>query len=772
MKIRSAAVLYLFLACFLTVAQDRTESPSPEFFGVYAVQGGRLASLAGGKGTFTPPATRVPIYLLREAKTSPLDLPTFGPEVQFILYDSSITEPSRAVEVFRLPFGRNIVQQQDPMVSLLGSVQGRAASGAAAVPLNQFIMARLDALEIKLLFKPVDEKKQKFLAIPQQALQAGYYVLFVRTTQGLSAKIDYSLFAVPGPVQSYCVDLLKTAGFLGMIEAHDNELMNPYTLTAGRYSPCGNVPGRRGVQPVSSPISPPPNGALPPAACTNQADCSSKATAALNRQDLASGAAFLAKSVQIERDQPETWNLLVRLYAALGRVLDLTLAAETLLRSGGTLTIPVCKEGRLLCAPASLNLSLKAVSLTEGRQSKVVSEAPVSGAEATSLGIAKVSEDFSAAKLKFDIGGNSYKLIPEAMGVQGCQTNRSFYCPDPGPKQQLLVASYVAAFFRAMARTGMPPAVKPSAPKPEPANTEAPKPVASFTSESLEGKCTGATGTNRRFLIGGQLYAEKKLSLADGKQRLVFFDENAKPLTSLTALVALNRASWTLDNIVRSPSGASPRSETISALAESFSQMGKYQAAQDVLVKLIVKTTIAGVTGGGSLAGIVGEIAWSAVRAQFTNPQVLLRIAAYRGLELSAQSYRDMETILKNLPATDAGVFDEARLSQIYELYRTGNAAELIYGKLAASLMPQNWTQLGTEALGSVASQFLRQVPSTGQVTGPELWTMVQRLWKSMETVPKQEATAKQLQLAIETLAAWDKNIQALADQSRLGCQP
>jgi len=180
------------IAAFLLVA---SVSPSarcqvPEFFGIYGVVDGKLAPLIGGRGTFTPSQHSVPVYDFQKMATETESVLVFeGGEMRFIVFDPAVADTSANLELYKLPYARNLVTRPDALAQvggLLGDISGQSPRGQtpAASPLQKYVVAKTDALKVELLQKPVPGQTQMVQLVAGSNLQPGMYCLFAVRLQG------------------------------------------------------------------------------------------------------------------------------------------------------------------------------------------------------------------------------------------------------------------------------------------------------------------------------------------------------------------------------------------------------------------------------------------------------------------------------------------------------------------------------------------------------------------------------------------------------------
>jgi hypothetical protein len=215
----------------------------PEFFGIYANVDGKLASMIGGKGNFTPSHSGLQVldYYTGDSGTQT----TFelqGNGISFLVFDSAVADVSATVELYKLPYARNMITRPEAVSGLLGQISG-SPQGNSASSLQEYIVAKTDELKIELLQKPVAGQPQMVQLVPASGLESGIYGLFAVRNQGGQTTIVDQIFEWKGAsgavATQFCIDMLHTGGFGGLIEDHDARLEHPYSLAKEKYVPCG-----------------------------------------------------------------------------------------------------------------------------------------------------------------------------------------------------------------------------------------------------------------------------------------------------------------------------------------------------------------------------------------------------------------------------------------------------------------------------------------------------------------------------------------------------
>jgi hypothetical protein len=78
--------------------------------------------------------------------------------VHFLVFDAAVAEASASLELYKLPYARNLITRPDAtaqVAGLLNQVTGRGGQPQAqASPMQKYVVAKTDALKIELLRSP------------------------------------------------------------------------------------------------------------------------------------------------------------------------------------------------------------------------------------------------------------------------------------------------------------------------------------------------------------------------------------------------------------------------------------------------------------------------------------------------------------------------------------------------------------------------------------------------------------------------------------------
>jgi len=773
------------IAAFLLVA---SVSPSarcqvPEFFGIYGVVDGKLAPLIGGRGTFTPSQHSVPVYDFQKMATETESVLVFeGGEMRFIVFDPAVADTSANLELYKLPYARNLVTRPDALAQvggLLGDISGQSPRGQtpAASPLQKYVVAKTDALKVELLQKPVPGQTQMVQLVAGSNLQPGMYCLFAVRLQGGQQTIVGQVFewkGQPGSAETpYCIDLAATGGLGGMMAESDARLLHPYYLAKEKYAVCNgsNTPTQSPTE-MPTVIGTAGSGIAPatPAPCADYQSCMAGGRAASERAQWDSALADFQKAASLEPSKPDAWVQIGVVYLILGQYNQAPAMLDKALSVGGTFGFGVWHYKPSQYERGTFILGAKQVSFIVASQDGAFSVGPteVSSVKSHHPPLARDAWSFG-----MKVGGRNYWFSYVPLGVQ-CQTPMS--CSSAaGYGQEEAVANYVAQTIPKLASGSLAQISQPTtsaktslSPPAGPTTPSVPPLSSKVTS------CGGALDLGYSVLLKGRLYKVKGQGASGTDQVHVFFDDKGNPVTDSSLLQPLAGAAWTRENIVAS---SSLRSEiatkkiALPGMIGTSRALQGYQAVQDVLARGMAEAVEAAVTGGASLSTVVPNLTGGVIRSQLMNaPKMLLTVAAQIGLQKSLDMYKQLETIL---PPADSVALDANNLDQVRLLYTQAQGLDLPNEALASALMPKSANNLTTQALQSVAGQLLPGLPaSNAAVTLNDLWKLQTSLAQAGGTLPALQKYQENLNLVTHLSEANDRKIASWAAQAAQACSP
>ena len=276
-RIAGIPLCFAFVFLFISPVCVGQTAPVPEFFGIYATTNGKLIPLTGGRGSFTPPQRNLNFfdwYNMNAQDRKVLSLE--GGDLRFTLFDAAVADASAGIELYKLPFARNILPQQDALGQvggLLGQITGQPQPKAAPVSMQKYVIAKTDALKIEFLQKPIPGQPQMIQLVPESPLEPGLYSIFALRSQGGQQSIVTVPFewnnSSAGATKPFCVDLAITGGYGGSMENHDAQMEHPYYLPKQKYVECGMSSSSTSATLDTAPVS----GSVAQSAAATPADC-------------------------------------------------------------------------------------------------------------------------------------------------------------------------------------------------------------------------------------------------------------------------------------------------------------------------------------------------------------------------------------------------------------------------------------------------------------------------------------------------------------------
>jgi hypothetical protein len=439
-RFATAAVL------LITVFQPFACSQVPEFFGIYAVVDGKTASLIGGKGSFKPAETSLPLYDFQSLSTQDQKvLILAGGDLRFQVFDAAVADASANLTVYKIPFGRNLITRPDSLqqaYGMLNQASGRPGPQPKVSPLQKYVLARIDTQKISLLQKPVSGQPQMVQLVPETDFEPGLYAAFAVRSKDGEKTIVWQLFEWKGSAGStekqFCIDLAITGGFGGMMERSDAQMTDPHDLGSGQYSTCAASDATgSGTAPAASAANPAPPPVSVKATCADFDGCVKEGNTAFSSDAWPAALADFQAAAKFRPAAGETWVKVGIAGLAVGRYEELAPAWDSALKLGQTIAVGVCeKQGLHPCQDTVLSLSPAEVSLAAvgGQKLFSVSPAEVKVKNAGSNGV--------VAMLTFEVSGKKFELQYIPRNVL-CTKPSLLTCPG-GVDQEAAVSKYIA----------------------------------------------------------------------------------------------------------------------------------------------------------------------------------------------------------------------------------------------------------------------------------------------------------------------------------------
>ena len=739
----------------------------PEFFGFYASEGNQTVSLYEGKESGGTKTTQE-LYSVPRNGTQAYTVPVVSPSVRFLLFYTNAGEMIKSMTFHRLPLLRNVIEMPDNNQVSMGILSGKPVNPRVIGTPNKSLLARIPALEVRILTKPVPNQLQMVELVPNTTLGPGLYVFDYSPAPNQGWHAVVSIRSTSEQEKAYCVDL-KVTGGLGAQFFRANSNLNhtvpalqPYDFKACDSSATSNTPA------PSATINPGGStggGSVAAAACNDYNPCLQAAMAAYKAEDwLGATTAFQAAAAKNPTSgEPWIW---------LGRILfmdnqphqqsDLSNVWDKALALGAELMIGACHELTLRpCERGDLALSTKSVSFLANGSQAVFSAAPAD------ITPGRILNNSAAMHISYSmkVANKNYAIDFIPLGTQGCQFNLMVQCPQEGITKQVVMARYVAQVLPKLAGGTLTAKIAPVA---SPITRATPPPITS----PAKSVCDQASDAGYAILLQGHLYKVRLASPAGPDQKLYFFDEKGTQVTDMLLLTQLAAAVWTHDNVIASLD-ARNGSRRVSGILGTSKALQTYTTVQDVVSRAMVEAVQAGLTGGASLAKAVPNVTLSALKAQLTSaPKTLLTLVAQHGLEASLAAYKQMEAV--PLPPQDATALNATDLARIRGLYIQARSVELPYEALAAKLMPKSGSDLTEQALksalGEVTGGPVFSGSPTAAVTLQNLLALQKGIANLAKSLPALQAYSEDLNLATNMTTANSETISKWASAAGQKC--
>jgi hypothetical protein len=267
-KESSRVALAAIGGCFLLITfclpsrlSAQGAAPRPEYFGFYALDGGKLIAIGDGKSDTPPTLQQVIVAVLGAAQPTSRSAVQLGTGSSFLLFDISPADAGRAISIYGLPFVRKEYTVPDtPFGST--TVRQRDLPG----------MMRLAQSQIRLLQKPVPSQPQMIELVPDPPLARGLYgVLFAPATgiavggAGAGQRAGWTaLLLITGQASvseggAQCIDLILTGGLGGMLGMDSPDMGSIASfplLDPGRAPACSASDSSASVAPASPAAAP------------------------------------------------------------------------------------------------------------------------------------------------------------------------------------------------------------------------------------------------------------------------------------------------------------------------------------------------------------------------------------------------------------------------------------------------------------------------------------------------------------------------------------
>src|SRR5713226_1549946 len=567
--------------------QTKENLPMPEYFGIYAIDNGKLTSVREGKSAYQSSVREIHVYSMAGGVDKTVSAPELSSDVRFIIFNPSPAEMAHDLSLYKLGYVRNFIhgnldQALNPYVFGKENVK--------ISPVNRWLAARLPESQVGLLSKPFGSQPQMIQVVPEVQLSPGVYAFFHAKDKW------WQVFVVASSGTSNtseCIDIaFQTGGYGGPMVMGDYFARHGPPefpeITKEHYNPCSGNPSN-----VSGPPS--PGRSNNPANAPGQPMASVKANCADYNACLKSGIeahfasqwqqaiADFEEASKLDPTKADPWGWLGRVYLALGRYQQATVMWDKTLNFAAPLGFQVCLERSFKpCQRGDLSLAPAEVSfiLPDRRNLFAVAPADVS---AMKMGMfANSSRGFINLQVKKE--KYTFEYYPDG---GNCHIQSIVECPQNELQQQLAVRNYVMQTIPKLASGTFALPVNPptrsaplSAPSAQPATA-----------------CSAAMDLGYSLLVGGHLYKVKSIPGSNGSQVHVFVNERGAPVGDQALLKDLALGAWTREKIVVG-SDVRNASSRISSILNASLTVQRDTALADLAAKGMTEALEAVVTDG------------------------------------------------------------------------------------------------------------------------------------------------------------------------------
>lgn len=445
-----------------STAPSSQQAPLPEFYGIYAVDQGKVGSLFGGRAAGSFQTRHIDLFSFKTGTSTDATAFVFSPKVRFLVFDQQSGVVANTLHLYILPYGRNL-RLGNPDLQIMGGGKSQIHQ------LNKPVSARVEVFRVQLASRPVSGQLQMVEVVPQGDLPDGVYLFYAQTEKGFQREFEYVRFVVgslDGRQPSNCIDIsFNFGGFGGVIEKNDYYMSHGpveiLEITREHYSLCEHSSPGSGTPPDSGSAP----GATPPTtsvSCPDYDSCLETSVTSFRARRWDESLEYSQEASRLAPERGEPWLMIASAHFEKGMYNESWAELDRALALGATIQATVCRERFAGCSErATFRISSQEVSLVD-RWDKTVFAVPPSGI--TSQG-AQLYYRKTAAWLQLRVSGKKYNFyyIPEAVE---CTYEFVPECPEPGFTQQKVFANYVHHAIQAISSGTLPKPEPPPAPTP------------------------------------------------------------------------------------------------------------------------------------------------------------------------------------------------------------------------------------------------------------------------------------------------------------------
>jgi hypothetical protein len=421
----------------------KCQTPVPEFYGFYAVDGSRMVALYEGRDPGGTATISQGIYSIPNNGAQTWTVAVLPTTARFIIFYASAGDMIKAMTFHRLPLLRNVVETPDLNEVQLAAATGHVVSPRVISTPNIPLLARIPELESRILTKPVPNQLQMVELVPNAALVPGLYVFDYSPAPNQGWNVVVSIGSTSEQEKPYCLDLILPGGYGGVFWRANSELNDAVpALDSGRYKKCdASASSSTSGSARSAPFGGSANVAA--ASCSDYDPCLQAAFAAYKSQDWNNATANFEAAAVKRPTSGEPWLWLGRILLSDGvsvQLQDLANDWDKALALGTTIKIGACHErGFQACERGDLLLSTKSVSFLANGTAAVFAAPP------NEITPGNVLDNSPGAHISYGlrVGGKNYKFDFIPPGIV-CDFSIVVHCPPEGVATQLVMAQYVS----------------------------------------------------------------------------------------------------------------------------------------------------------------------------------------------------------------------------------------------------------------------------------------------------------------------------------------
>jgi hypothetical protein len=426
----------------------------PEYYGVYFEVDGKIVPNSVQLNNLE--LLSFPELTVTNLKAYPLK----GMTLSVLLFDPEVASLMRGLEIYRLPYVRNLIRQPDELNQLFGSLPGGRRPQPQLRSLGKLVLGRAEEFKVSVLAKPVSGQPQMVRMVLPESVQPGVYGVFWsameaggQAVRAVAFEWNISTYGENAP----CIDLVMTGGYGGLIQGHDVGMLGPFVLPKQHYMSCGPAGGKatstrpdRLDQPAGRATgASPSSGATGPmiADCADYDECLTKAESVFSSGQPVLRATASKKATELQPSKAEARERLGMAYVRIGEFEKAGAALDKVLELGGRLSCQMFVEG-WLPRFATLSVGKDEVSLRDNKGATLFAASTASVAiKAAGSGVPALAEK-PRGFLRLLVAGKQWTLNFAPQDVACEPVGGYLACPQAGFVQQTWIANYLSQVIR------------------------------------------------------------------------------------------------------------------------------------------------------------------------------------------------------------------------------------------------------------------------------------------------------------------------------------